>query len=105
MASSAKHRKPEFTEDDLTDMAFQSELFFEANQATNLMDPKIAELALLNPELKPNFDLLADQLSFSQNKALNIGHLTKFLTLFNENSAAARILSKEYQAQHLVTLC
>jgi len=63
--ASAKQRKPEFTEDDLTDMAFQSELFFEANQATNLLDPKIAELAMLNPELKPNFELLANQLRFA----------------------------------------
>jgi hypothetical protein len=31
MASNTKSKKDDFTEDDLTDMAFQSELFFGAS--------------------------------------------------------------------------
>jgi hypothetical protein len=50
-------------------------------------------------------DGLVKQLTSAQKKALNIGHISKLLTLSNENSAAARILSKEYQQQNLVSIC
>ena len=50
-------------------------------------------------------DILVKQINSAQKKALNIGHLSKLLTLSNETSAAARILSKEYQQQNLVSIC
>ena len=51
------------------------------------------------------FNTLAEQLAFAQKKALNIGHITRFLNMYNDNSAAARILTKESQSDHLVSLC
>jgi len=98
-------KKTEFTEDDMTDMAFESELFYQASTASQQIDAKIAELAFKSLDKNTKFEALKEQLTPVKNKALNIGHLTKFLTLFNDNSAAARILSKEFQSQHLVALC
>mgnify|MGYP006893270918 CR=1 FL=1 len=95
-------KKTTFTEDDMTDMAFQSELFHEVTKASAAINIQIAELVMAQgqPGLrsleKATFSSIADQLAPAKNRALNIGHLTRFLTLFNENSAAARILSKEY---------
>ena len=40
-------------------------------------------------------ETLCSQVVHHDNKALNIGHMTRYVSLLNENSAAARIISKE----------
>lgn len=87
-----KSSKVDFTEDDLTDMAFQSNFHMEIANSKSLIDPKFLDL-----QKDFSFKETVEQLDAHNNKASNIGHLTRFLTLLNENSAAARILSKEYQ--------
>ena len=91
--------KAEFTDDDIANMAFQSHLNHEMNESKEGLKFEIGHQAskpFLEHQLKDiDFDKLTNQCNNEKKKVLNIGHLTRLLTLSTENSAAARILSKE----------
>ena len=76
----SKIKKTEFTEDDLQDMAFQSELYFEYTSVNGRIDPRIAELnTLQGPKMMENlknveFNSISQILPLIRKKTLNIGH-------------------------------
>ena len=96
-SSTAVGKQGNFSQKDMYNLQMLSYLHWQ----NELAQVKLQQSTALQSADEPNHSSLSEKLQVEEEACFAVRDLTKFLTLFSEQSASARLLVKELQPTHL----